>query len=167
MRRAALVAPLILLNGCGDAGTYAHWGDRLSAATGGLFGQPCSRGETDRLPDDQCYRMTPPERMRGIWIDEFEGSRFLPGLTAAPATDPPGPHIWLEMDAHPVPALPEERRGQGRVVLLDFIGRRTLYPGNYGHLGMSEHEVVVQRLISAREIAPGARSDAEPVEPAR
>jgi len=152
MMRASLLGGLLLLCGCGDAGTYAHWEDRLGAATGGLFGQPCLRGETDRLPDDQCYRMAPPERMRGIWIDEFEGSRFLPGLTAAPAADPAGPRIWLDMDAHPVPALPAERRRPGGVYLVDFIGRRTLYPGHYGHMGMSEQEVVVQRLISARAV---------------
>jgi hypothetical protein len=36
--------------------------------------------------------------------------------------------------------------------MVEFIGRQTLYPGHYGHLGMSGHEIVADRLIEAHEI---------------
>lgn len=35
---------------------------------------------------------------------------------------------------------------------VEFIGRRTLYPGMQGHMGMSKHELIVDRLISMKEI---------------
>lgn len=37
-------------------------------------------------------------------------------------------------------------------MLVDFIGKQTMYPARYGHMGQSEHIVVVQRLISARPL---------------
>jgi len=34
---------------------------------------------------------------------------------------------------------------------VDFIGRRSLCPIGYGHMGMSQQEVVVDRFLSVRE----------------
>jgi hypothetical protein len=42
------------------------------------------------------------------------------------------------------------KRPEPRYVRLDFIGRRTAVSGRYGHMGLSVHYVVVDRIISAR-----------------
>jgi hypothetical protein len=42
----------------------------------------------------------------------------------------------------------------GRTFALDFVGRRSLFKGNYGHLGASDYFVVVDRIISIRDITP-------------
>ncbi|WP_150125363.1 hypothetical protein [Sphingomonas sp. LM7] len=55
---------------------------------------------------------------------------------------------WLSWPDSMAPA-PSPR---SRIVLLDFIGRRTAYQGRYGHMGLADSEVIVDRLISAREI---------------
>jgi len=50
------------------------------------------------LPTDQCYKMEAPHTYRGVWIDEFEGQRFIPEGTSPPEwprTDPTTPG-WKE-----------------------------------------------------------------------
>ena len=40
----------------------------------------------------------------------------------------------------------------GGVYVIDFIGRRTLYPGHYGHMGGWNEEVLVDRIFSIKQI---------------
>jgi hypothetical protein len=99
--------------------------------------------------------MLPAETMRGIWISEFEGSAFYPGMT-----DPqealrrhvskvgPDEAAWLELRT-PSPLLPEQRRPL-HIVALEFIGRRTRYDGAFGHMGFYGRSVIVDRIISAK-----------------
>ena len=116
------------------------------------------------LPTDQCYKMDPPRRFRGIWIDAFEGQAFIPEGTTPPIwprTDPKSPGwrqqferaqaatIWLDVDR--VHLGHDFNRG-GRKLRIDFVGRKTTYPGGYGHLGMSGNEIIVDRVISLKEI---------------
>jgi len=35
---------------------------------------------------------------------------------------------------------------------MDFMGRRTMYKGPYGHMGGSDQELVVDRVISMKEV---------------
>ena len=120
-------------------------------------------GVIGSLPTDQCYKMEAPRRYRGVWIDEFEGQRFIPEGTNPPEwprTDPKSAGwreqferarlatIWLDVErANPG----HERQRGGRMAFIEFIGRKTMYPGDYGHMGMSGQEIVVDRLISLRE----------------
>ena len=94
-----------------------------------------------------CVEFLPPQQMKGVWITEFEGSAFLP------ATDiglPKGTRIWLEETA----AMNEKARApKRRYFEIEIIGRRASRSGQYGHLGGAEQLVVVDRLISMREIA--------------
>jgi len=39
-----------------------------------------------------------------------------------------------------------------RRMRIEFIGRKTLYPGYYGHMGMSGSEIIVDRVISLKEM---------------
>lgn len=122
--------------------------DRRIAETGvGVPGRPypCTRQKAGsnvvvHLPTEQCVKMLPAERWRGLWRDDFEGSRFCP----APATTcdgrTAGDRIWLNGGM-------DDAAGGG-VYAVEFIGRRTMYEGAYGHMGMSDHEIVVDRFIS-------------------
>lgn len=71
---------------------YLHAADRQRALHPDPANPPCTVKTSDHghdelraIPTGQCYRMTPPYRMRGVWVDEYEGSRFYPGRTRRPA----------------------------------------------------------------------------------
>lgn len=115
------------------------------------------------LPIDQCYKMDAPRRYRGVWIDEFEGQQFIPEGTKVPEWprgDPKSPEwrkqanetiaatIWLDVERT---ELGHKRQQGGRRIFIEFIGRKTMYPGNYGHMGMAGQEIIVDRVISQRE----------------
>lgn len=114
------------------------------------------------LPTDQCYKMEKPRRYRGVWVDAFEGQEFLPEGRANPEwprSDPQSPgfraqmeraraaRIWLNVDRV---KLRHDFRNNGRRILIDFIGRKTMYSGWYGHMGMSGNEIIVDRVISLK-----------------
>ncbi|HEY0115711.1 MAG TPA: hypothetical protein VGB54_08320 [Allosphingosinicella sp.] len=156
---------MALVNITSDPPAYTYRGFQNQAwAALGLdhFSHPCLtrhdvNGETYRgsLPTDQCFRMTEPQRMKGVWIDQFEGSRFLPGGTELTQARFDEPQIWLDPETKRVPGLfNPDPDAEIRVLEVDFVGRKTLFPGQYGHMGVSQHEVIVDRLISARELDP-------------
>jgi hypothetical protein len=145
---------------------YADIGKQSWMALGlGYFSHPCWREEQTEfgpvmhsLPTDECFRMTEPRRMKGVWIDEFEGSRFVPGArdTTGVEVEPFG--IWLNVHTNRIAGLVEEPH-ELRAFEVEFIGRQTLYRGSYGHMGMSEHEVIMDELIWARpvDVSPYAK----------
>jgi len=102
------------------------------------------------LPTDQCYKMTEPERMRGFWNDEFEASQF---CTAPEKCFYPNSETWLEF-ADP---KMQRREPTGTLYAVEFIGRRPLYSGSFGHFGMFTNDVIVDRMISMKEIQPPPR----------
>ena len=171
-RLLATVLIASLCGGCSDdrrtpAKAYVHWKDQLVVATYiPFFGlrPPCSArwvegqfGYWDRLPIDQCIKFGAPRRMKGLWRDDFEGSRFC----QAPAKECSyqqgvQSQVWFE----PQKSLPLEfqRDHFGGLYQVDFIGRRTSYPGSYGHMGVYDEEVLVDQMISIKELeAPPQR----------
>lgn len=169
MVRALLLTPVLILAGCSSErhGTsperYLSSWDRFVARSGleGVLGYPCARKETDdhgtvltRIPDDQCYRFNAPERVEGVWIDEFEGQRLLSQAQFdAGIRRVEGDETWLEVEWADYPPRPEnDVEGAPRTFRIVFIGRRSTYPGAYGHLGGSRHLVLVDRIISLEEI---------------
>lgn len=102
-----------------------------------------------------CYDFLPPRRFSGIYVDEFEGQMFLEGAGEAKRYVIPCRQIWFSVDEQS-----DVSRWKGfdksddlsRVWLVDFIGRATpsAPKGQYGHMGVSEGEVLVDRVISAR-----------------
>jgi len=128
---------------------------------------PCKHykggGMIEVAPIDQCYKMDEPRRYRGIWIDEFESQGFIPEGTEPPQwpgpDHPPGWEEQLERARAAAIWLDVERAGLehhfdkgGRRMRIDFIGRKTLYPGYYGLMGMSGSEIIVDRVISLKEM---------------
>jgi hypothetical protein len=102
------------------------------------------------LPTDQCFKMTKPQEWKGLWRNDFEGSRFCPEPARECTDQTKGDPIWLTF-----PKPPEnEMQGRGGLYVVDIIGRRTLYPGMQGHMGMSKYEMIVDRVISMKEVEP-------------
>lgn len=114
-------------------------------------------------PTDQCYKMEAPRSYRGVWVDEFEGQAFIPEGAKTPEWprgNPKSPEwkkeadraiaatIWLDVERV---NLSGEGRRDGRKFLIEFVGRKTMYSGHYGHMGMAGQEIIVDRVISLRE----------------
>lgn len=171
MARAFLSTLLLLcLCACSErsalAAPYKNPWDRAAIQLGyaGWVYWPCFRKETDAhgdamvfIGDEECFRFNPPERMRGIWLDEFEGSEFLPNATASPAVWPYSPDaIWLDF-TRPEPLISDRQPDRQQAYAIEFIGRRATYPGHYGHMGGSRHLIIVDELLSATPVPPPER----------
>lgn len=180
--RSPLAALLIatLCAGCGDrretpAKAYVHWKDRIVVAAHiPIFGlrPPCTTrwigdknvGGWERLPVDKCIKFDAPQRMRGLWRNEFEGSEFCvePAQKCSDidANKRSRPLVWLDF-AKPGPDSPRPRQ-YGGLYTVDFIGRRTAYRGAYGQMGGFDEMVLVDRMISMKQIeAPPPRPEDE------
>jgi hypothetical protein len=135
--------------------------DQQIARTGkGISGRPfpCER---EKLADgiryiegvalDACVRMSPSQTFRGLWRNEFEGSRFCPAPAQECTFHTNGDKIWLTF---PKDLRPYNIEASGGLYELEFVGRQTMHRGFSGHLGVSDHEIIVDRLISMRELQP-------------
>lgn len=106
------------------------------------------------LPTDQCFKMTKPQRMRGLWRNDFEGQAFCatPARQCPAGKKPNEPGIaWIDF-ASPLPGSADTP--PGGLYAIDFVGRATAYPGMYGEYGFYNQEIIVDRLISIRMIGP-------------
>lgn len=165
MRSAILVAAAALLGSCNyePLDAYRDVQDRIEAAVGiPLLGRgPCFRAmdddkfESTKSITEICYKLTQQGRWRGLWRNDFEGSRFC----AAPATrcshDTPGERVWLQYSFGVTDTRPRKWKvPPGGLYEVLFIGRRTAVKGHYGHMGASDHELIVDRMLSVRELEP-------------
>ena len=98
------------------------------------------------IDTDHCVKMLNAQHWRGIWRNDFEGSQFCPAPVATCEYEGTGDRIWQ------TPGALHGKRGG--LYAVGFVGRSTMYRGPYGHLGMSDHEIIVDRPISARMIKP-------------
>jgi len=117
---------------------------------------PCTYEKTElgtrviaSLPTDQCYKMTKPERVRGYWSDQFEGSQFCDAPTRACFNSEKN-STWLEF----VDPKMERREPTGALYAVELIGRRPLHSGTFGHFGMFQNDIVVDRMISMKRLGP-------------
>ena len=101
---------------------------------------------------DACFEMTPRQRWKGIWRNGFEDQAFC----AAPAQDCPAfkqpkePGVaWIEF-ASSVPGVQDT--APGGLYAIEFVGRATAQPGDYGGYGFYGQEVIVHQLLSIREV---------------
>lgn len=99
------------------------------------------------LAVNECFEMSPARRFRGIWRNEFEGSRFCPEPAIECGYDAPGDDIWLSY-SRSLRNRQKPREGDGSFYQIEFVGRMTAHRGHYAHFGMSDHEVVVDEIIS-------------------
>ena len=98
-------------------------------------------------PTDRCFPMQRQREWVGLWVNEFEGSRFCP----APATEcklteyGTGTYLTFSEGQRPVSV---DRFQHGAIFQIRFIGRKTQESGSFGHMGVNAHEIIVDRLIS-------------------
>jgi len=152
MKFAAL--PLLLLvAGCGSANEPAK--NEIRVDLNGLEHvtgmERCEHGQD--YPG--CVDLFAPEKLSGVWEVGFEESSFEPTSPKFGA----GEGIWLEVS----PAL-EKRYYDGvwsRRFAVAFIGRRS-YEGRYGHKGCCRDLVVMDKLISIRELPTTTRNHTPP-----
>jgi hypothetical protein len=106
-------------------------------------------GGIGALPEDtdDCYKMSLPQRWQGLWRNAFESHVFCetPATRCRiePEADPQPAYTWIEFKR---PLDPRIKQAEG-LYRIDFIGRRTVVPGNYGYLGLARHAIVVDRLL--------------------
>lgn len=156
---AYICAASLLLVGCGNGtppSAYQHLRDQFFAAVPLAFidddFMPCFRssdGQPARLSDRECYRLAEPQRMRGVAVTGFEAGSFYPALRTLPQQGQRS-EFWLELEPRVLPLNVRNRCIQGCAVYLDFIGRRTVARGSYGHMGLATHMVVVDRVFGAK-----------------
>jgi hypothetical protein len=131
---------------------YLRSEDQDRARRGDIDDYPCTIRKEENgtiyiegLPRDECVHMTPRQRYRGVWVNEFEGSHFYIDQRHPPAS-PEAPCAWLDVERVEF----ERPAFNGGSYLLEIEGRRTVHPGLYGHLGSCEHELIVDRVISMK-----------------
>lgn len=123
-------------------------------------------GGSGALPRDQdnCFSFSNPQRMRGLWRTYFEGSLFCeaPAKTCEPREEGRGAartfivDTWFEVkDPHFRLADAAASQGDSDTQLynIEFIGRRNIGPGGFGHLGLSKNKVIADKVLSIRRVS--------------
>ena len=157
----ALSIPLLVLAGCtaqdssnaSVAGAEPGLSCRAATEPARLLRCAAQHGQAhERDQALACLPHSPPVRLRGVWVIELEGSTFYEGAASYRPEMSRSIGTWLEPD-HWSPEQTRSAQGERvRAYLVEFVGRRSLCRGGYGHMGASPDEVLVDRFRSIREI---------------
>ena len=125
-----------------------------------FFGEPCATYGDNFVsydPSPACYKFDGPRLYKGIWLYEFEGSRFVESATTVPARMPDyGSTPWLNYDPERIDPTQDYDRASGKdcypihAFALTFIGRRN--PQGGGHMGIFPSEIWPEKIISAKAL---------------
>jgi hypothetical protein len=109
------------------------------------------RGEAEAT--QTCFPFSEPQHLNGIWVTDLEGSTFFEDAKAFESSMLfEGRDTWLTPDAER-PETTRSMQGEAtRAYRVELIGRRSLCPGYYGHLGVYRHEVRVERFMVLRPV---------------
>lgn len=155
----ALACTTVFSSGCspnanspggGNPIIYQHFADRWKARYGDDFlGRVCE----DRSAKE-CFRFGSLRRMRGLWTfaetGGFERSfSFLDEGQMPPSSESQRQELLGGVALYPEGRLQDLRPGDYEI---EFIGRKTLYRGEYSIHG-ARHMVVLDRLISVRAVS--------------
>jgi hypothetical protein len=111
-------------------------------------------------PQEECYKFDPPRRWKGLALGAFETSLFCPEPAQACPETKTKEKIWLQVGPNVrVPASARDDKLAAGMFAVDFVGRKTSYPGGYGHLGDYDQEIIMDRLLSMKRVP--MYSDAE------
>jgi hypothetical protein len=109
-------------------------------------------GHIGFLGGPDCGEYGPSTSFRGIYIDEFEGQSFLEGAQPASVyqTDE---HVWLtivpDADISAFNEIDPDEASDSRIWLVHFSGRNSTRNAAYGHFGMFDSEILVEKVKSA------------------
>lgn len=161
------LALLLTLGGCGGHSYGAGNSQAANASPGAPRDpsqDPCFRrvGEVwHHVGEGNCVELPPPQRMRGVWIHDFEESSFIPNASAILGADN---RIRFRVNLQVVPediarvsGIPLSTR-EAQAFSIDIIGRRSKNSGPY-YIGADEYIIVVDRVISARYLGPAPEPD--------
>jgi hypothetical protein len=133
---------------------------RTSVPIALMFGEPCATYKDDYIVFDRspaCYKFDEPRVYKGVWLYEFEGSRFIDGAKSVPARMPEaGSTAWLSYNPEQIDPTGEYNSDPDRecypiyAFAISFIGRRN--PQGGGHLGMFDSEIWPERILSAKAL---------------
>jgi hypothetical protein len=151
-RQVGFLALALALQACHRAyeappQSYRSWKDQWIVRLGlpGLGIGPCK----NTAEYDECYKMQPVQRWRGVWLTQFEDERFCPGRTQTCAADgQPWNELWF--NTRTFTSRPQIRAKGNRKYAFEFVGRRTKYPV----AGIHHYVIVVDRLISMKDLGP-------------
>lgn len=170
--RLAFLLPFLCLSACGDTpsrpfganpAAYRSLYDRIVERfdlAHRLGYVPCNvkvkkqdKDEVRRLPLDQCYRLGPPRRMKGVRLRYGEFSQFTENATAAPIWSWPGGGAGLEFarDEAALHRIPQLRDDQPVALLVEFVGRRTREP-NFFTVDGDHYMVLGERLLAVHPL---------------
>lgn len=121
----------------------------LQAAAPQPFPPPGSEPGCDR----SAIRYTADREWSGIWANDFEGSRFFDGADDVATLPWRGTNIWFDRNRAAFDDLPSIWTEYGKAYRVRFTGKSTIEaaPGHrcgFGHMGGSDGEVVVTRVLS-------------------
>ena len=106
--------------------------------------------------DRACVAFDDARSYEGVWVYQFEGSRFYEGATSLADLPEPDPRVWFSTDAETQwPDAPVER--SGRAYRVRFVGRQAADMDRkplfgYGHFGASAGLVLVDRFEQLEDI---------------
>jgi hypothetical protein len=110
----------------------------------------CSRqiGNTiESIRTDACFPFSEPRKFGGVWISGFEDSSFWLGAKKY-SRDGMRQASWLSLNTGSAKSVGAQD-GSGQLFRIEFLGRRSLCDGHYGHMGMWPSEIIVDQVISA------------------
>lgn len=137
----------------------------IQAAAGDAAPDKCWREQVENgvrvmvyLGDRSCVPLEPPSEQDGLWINAFEGQRFIPDGTKPADVKRRDAGIWFNMHELLTPDLPV-RPLTGHVYRVRFVGRMATDMNRkpldgYGHMSMSPGLVVVDRMIAMEDLGP-------------
>jgi hypothetical protein len=107
-------------------------------------------GGVEALPrrSDRCFTFEAPRLWKGYWLNALEDSQFCLSLSACPGNSDA---MWLEFATEP---SFHDKLGQGGAYEIEFVGRRSNRAGLFGHFGMFRKDMIVDRIITMKEVAP-------------
>jgi hypothetical protein len=144
--RWLIAGTLLALTDCGPSSSKSDTATPRDCETAIKQSLPCS----ERYPDKNgpglllgCFPFSEPERISGAWVIGFETNEFYEGeKVSASLINKRVGDTQLEID------IPLRRPGPfPQLFQLNFIGRRSLCD-----MGFPHHIVVVDRIISRREV---------------
>ncbi len=153
------IATLLLLVGCQQREPAISDADfrEFRASWPGMTEQCLNENRYDGMaafrPDDpDCFYMQKRQKWSGLWNYGWEWTAFCP-YAEKDCDDSTKGANWLVFAPN---SGPKSKIAAG-LYRIDFVGRRTSVPGGYGHMSGYEHMIVVDRLISLKELEPPKR----------
>lgn len=113
------------------------------------------------IGDRACVPLGPATEMDGVWLNAFEGSKFIANKSDIGDRPAGIPAVWLTVDEKTVWPSGSNSATRNRAYRIKFVGRyakdmnRRPSEG-YGHLSMSPGLVMVDRVLEIVDIGPTA-----------